>query len=303
MVVALATGFLFFCIFLSQTVYAEDQLPSCGTKCHVNPQLIKENKNKLKECSRCHGPSTHNRGSAVSITQYAGNAGNFKDMVYIPEGEFVMGTDERFRDEKPAHVVYVAGFHIDIFEVTNEEYKKFVDHTAYSLPERWKEGTFPEKKARHPVNFVSWHDANNYCKWAGKRLPREREWEKAARGTDSRVYPWGNKWDKFKSNNPLRALGDTQPIGTYENGKSPYGLYDMSGNVWEWVDDHYYAHPGSDFVNPEFGDKYRLLKGGSFWDCSSYGCGISAPVYNRAFFEPAVKGETYGFRCAKDKPL
>lgn len=105
----------------------------------------------------------------------------------------------------------------------------------------------------------------------------------------------------LKSLNPLREIGDTEPTGTYENGKSPYGLYDMSGNVWEWVDDHYYAHPGSDYVNPEFGAKYRMLKGGSYWDCSAYGCGISAPAYNRAFFEPGVKGKTYGFRCAKDK--
>lgn len=288
-------------LFFPKALPAEVTKDSCGTKCHINPQLIKENKNRVEECSQCHSHSTHNFGLEVLITQYADNTGNFKNMVYIPEGEFNMGTDDRLRDEKPAHVVYVAGFYIDMFEVTNEDYKKFVDHTGYPAPDLWEEGTYPKNKAKHPVTYVSWHDANNYCKWAGKRLPGEMEWEKAARGTDSRVYPWGNEWDMYKSNNPLREIGDTEPTGTYENGKSPYGLYDMSGNVWEWVDDHYYAHPGSDYVNPEFGAKYRMLKGGSYWDCSAYGCGISAPAYNRALFEPGVKGKTYGFRCAKDK--
>lgn len=221
-------------------------------------------------------------------------------MVYISEGEFIVGTNERLRDEKPAHVVYIAGFWIDIYEITNLDFKNFVDQTGNSAPDHWKEGKVTEDKTKHPVVFVSWNDANNYCKWTGKRLPRELEWEKAARGTDARVYPWGNKWDMYKSNNPLRKLNHTQPVGTYEKGKSPYGLYDMSGNVWEWVDDHYYAHPGSDYISPEFGTKYRLLKGGSYWDCSSYGCGISAPTYNRAFFEPPVKSKSYGFRCAKD---
>ncbi len=296
--------FLFYVIAfitLSGNVFAEDQKISCGLKCHQNLQFIKEDKNTLEECTQCHNSSIQNTGLEVEIkTPVSNNNKNFYNMVHIPEGEFIMGTDDRLRDEKPAHVVYVANFWIDIYEVTNEDYKKFVDQAGYPPPDHWKGGTFPENKAKHPVVFVSWNDANNYCKWAGKRLSREIEWEKAARGTDGRVYPWGNEWDMYKSNNPLRKLDDTQSVGTFEKGKSPYGLYDMSGNVWEWVDDHYYAHPGSDYVSPEFGSKYRLLKGGSYWDCSAYGCGISAPVYNRAFFEPPVKSKSYGLRCAKD---
>lgn len=294
--------YFFVWLFLSATVYAEDQKESCGARCHINPLFQKEDKNRLEECSQCHGTASHNSGFKIrTISQTITDTGNFENMAYVPEGEFIMGTDERLRDEKPAHVVYVKSFYLDLFEVTNKDYKKFVDHTGYTLPDHWKKGIYPKGKVNHPVTFVSWFDANNYCKWVGKRLPKETEWEKAARGTDGRVYPWGNNWDIYKSNNPLRELGDTQQVGTYENGRSPYGLYDMSGNVWEWVDDYYFPHPGSDYVSPEFGKKYRLLKGGSWWDCSAYGCGISAPAYNRAFFEPPVKSKSYGFRCAKDK--
>ncbi len=289
-------------LFLQGEVFAKNQTESCGLKCHINPKFTKEDKRTLEECVHCHSSTIHKAGDEVEVTALDPNKNkSLEKMAHIPEGEFIMGTDDRLRDEKPAHVVYIDDFYIDMFEVTNDDYKKFVDHTDYPPPDHWKGRSYPESIAQHPVVFVSWIDANNYCKWAGKRLPREMEWEKAARGTDGLVYPWGNDWDMYKSNNPLRELKNTQPVGTYEKGKSPYGLYDMSGNVWEWVNDHYYAHPGSDYVSPEFESKYRLLKGGSFWDCSAYGCGISAPTYNRAFFEPPVKGKTYGFRCAKDK--
>jgi formylglycine-generating enzyme required for sulfatase activity len=164
-------------------------------------------------------------------------------------------------------------------------------------PDHWENGQIPVGKEDHPVVFVTWYDADAYCKWIGKRLPRETEWEKAARGTDERIYPWGNEWDLEKSNNPLRGHEDTMPIGSFEEGKSPYGLYDMSGNVWEWVDDYYLPHPGSNYESPEFGTKHRMLKGGSWWDCMFYGCGISAPTYNRAFFDANTKNDSSGIRC------
>ncbi|MFQ5558994.1 MAG: formylglycine-generating enzyme family protein [Nitrospinota bacterium] len=296
---------------------------ACGKSCHENPQFTRADKTKLTECKVCHFPSAHKKNTQkipfrlvpnveaaekessrncaeADCTKTKKSSKNMGGMVLIPEGEFIMGSDDRLKDEKPAHVVFGKPFYIDMYEVTNGKYKNFLSETGYSPPENWTGKEYPKGKKEHPVTYVSWYDADNYCKWAGKRLPREWEWEKAARGTDGRVYPWGNVWDMYKSNNPLRALEDTQPVGSYEEGKSPYGLYDMSGNVWEWVDDHYFPHPGSDYINPEFGVKYRLLKGGSYWDCSFYSCGISAPVYNRAFFEPEVKGESYGFRCASD---
>jgi len=297
--------FNFLLLFPYSASLRGESVKGCGTECHKNPKFKKEDKKKLQECIVCHSPSVHKgeqgKGSGEKLN-LDGRGGEIapSNMVYIPEGEFIMGTDDRLKDEKPAHVVYTEAFYIDVYEVTNSDYKKFVDHVDYPTPDHWENGTFPEGKDQHPVVHVSWYDADNYCKWAGKRLPREREWEKAARGTDGRTYPWGNVWAMDKSNHPLLEIGDTQQVGSYEQGKSPYGLYDMSGNVWEWVDDYYNPHPGSDYINPEFGDKYRLLKGGSWWDCSFYACGISAPTFNRAFFEPSVKSESYGFRCAKN---
>ncbi len=294
--------------------------------CHTKPKYTKEDVTKLQACINCHGHEDHPFKENASLDRpgwgpvtkaWAGDgktkeeglkehialAGerkeiDYKAMAFIPEGEFFMGSDDRLRDEKPAHVVYIDGFYIDRFEVTKKDYKKFVDDSGYKLPDDWETGTYPKGMGDHPVTYVDWYDAGEYCKWAGKRLPREREWEKGARGTDGRIYPWGSKWDLTKSNSPLRGIEATLPVGSFEKGKNQFGIYDMSGNVWEWVDEGYSSHPGSDYVNPEFGKNYGLLKGGSWWDCMFYGCGISAPTFNRAFFDPTTKSDSYGFRCA-----
>ncbi|MEE9614220.1 MAG: SUMF1/EgtB/PvdO family nonheme iron enzyme [Thermodesulfobacteriota bacterium] len=300
-------------LFFSGEAYADD----CSG-CHRNPRYKKEDAQKLKQCLACHGMAGHpykadtgtgGGGGVTAVAEAAERAvaagpdPDTGDMVFIPAGEFLMGSDDRLRDEKPAHVVYVNEFYIDRLELTNKEYKSFVD-AGHPPPSNWEENregkSYPPEKADHPVIFVSWNDADAYCRWRGKRLPREREWEKAARGTDGRIYPWGNEWDLDKSNNPLRGHEGTMPAGSIEEGKNQFGLYEMSGNVWEWVDDHYFPHPGSDYVSPEFGRKYRLLKGGSWWDCMFYGCGISAPAYNRAFFDATTKNDSFGFRCAAD---
>ncbi len=227
------------------------------------------------------------------------------EMILIPAGPFIRGTDFRLPDEGPRHEVDLPAFYIDKYEVTNLQYKKFIDETGRRSPSHFRNRTYPEGKADHPVTFVSWYDADAYCRWAGKRLPDDREWEKAARGTDGRVFPWGNRFGIDKANTPvrwvaLRQRGDTTPVGAFEGGKSPYGLYDMTGNVWEWTSSWYEPYPGNTRITENYGKKYKVLKGGSWWDCSFYKCGISAPVYNRSFFHPRTRNESFGFRCARD---
>lgn len=226
-------------------------------------------------------------------------------MVRIPAGEFIMGTDERFSDEGPRHRVHLDDFFIDRHEVTNLQYQRFIEETRRRAPTHFSARRHPEGKADHPVTFVSWFDARDYCAWAGKRLPDEREWEKAARGTDGRTFPWGPHFDIARANTPMRwarigRQGDTTPVGAFPDGASPYGLEDVTGNVWEWTESWYRAYPGDARASENYGEIYKVLKGGSWWDCSFYKCGISAPVYNRGFFSPRVKNDTFGFRCARD---
>ena len=227
------------------------------------------------------------------------------EMVLIPAGKFIMGTNDRLPDEGPEHTVYLKAYYIDKYEVTNLQYANFSNATNRRSPTHFRNRTFPEGKADHPVTYVSWEDATAYCAWAGKRLPTDEEWEKAARGTDGRWFPWGDEFDSLKANTPVRwqdvgAFGDTTPVGSFEGGKSPYGVYDMSGNVWEWTSSWYKPYPNNKTPSESYGERYKTLKGGSWFDCSFYKCGISAPVFNRAFFSVKVKNDSFGFRCAKD---
>ena len=189
--------------------------------------------------------------------------------------------------------------------MTNLQYRKFNNDTHRRSPSHFRNRTFPPGKADHPVTFVSWEDANAYCQWAGKRLPTDEEWEKAARGSDGRMFPWGDEFDIKRANTPLRwkklnQFGDTTPVGAFPAGASPYGLMDMSGNVWEWTASWYKPYPKNKVASESYGERYKTLKGGSWFDCSFYNCGISAPVFNRAFFAKKVKNDSFGFRCAKD---
>ncbi|MEJ2566189.1 MAG: SUMF1/EgtB/PvdO family nonheme iron enzyme [Gammaproteobacteria bacterium] len=225
-------------------------------------------------------------------------------MVLIPAGKFIMGYDDRMPDEGPAHQVYLKSFWIDRYEVTNAQYTKFIDATHRRSPSHFRNRTYPPGKSNHPVTEVTWYDAVAYCKWAGKRLPTDQEWEKAARGTDGRMFPWGNEFDINKANTPQRWMalhqeGDTLPVGSFPSGASPYGVYDMSGNVWEWTSSWYKPYPGNKHPSENYGEKYKTLKGGSWWDCTFYKCGISAPVFNRSFFIRTTRNKSFGFRCAK----
>jgi formylglycine-generating enzyme required for sulfatase activity len=216
-----------------------------------------------------------------------------------------MGFDDRMPDEGPQHKVYLDSYWMDLYEVTNAQYKKFIDATKRRSPAHFRNRTYPPGKADHPVTEVTWYDAEAYCTWAGKRLPTDQEWEKAARGTDGRMFPWGNEFDVNKANTPqrwatLKQEGDTMPVGSFPEGVSPYGLYDMSGNVWEWTSSWYKAYPGNTHPSENYGEQYKTLKGGSWWDCSFYKCGMSAPVFNRAFFIRGTHNKSFGFRCAKD---
>lgn len=223
-----------------------------------------------------------------------------KDMVVIPAGEFIMGSNDRWDDESPEFIANTDSYFIDRYEVTNSNYKVFVDETNYPPPVFWNDNEIPEGLEVHPVTYVSWKDASAYCKWTDKRLPEEAEWEKAARGELGYTFPWGNEFDPAKSNSPESKSKGAKPVGYYESGKSPYGLYDMAGNVWEWTSSWYLPHPGNKITNPKYGKKNRIIKGGSWFDCLAYGCSISAPSYNRGAVVPSTRNNTIGFRCVKD---
>jgi formylglycine-generating enzyme required for sulfatase activity len=193
-------------------------------------------------------------------------------MVYVPEGNFKMGLTGR-SSEQPEHTVYVDAFWIDQTEVTNKMYALCVAAGKCNPPSESRSNSRGNYYGNldydnFPVIYVSWDDANRYCAWAERRLPTEAEWEKAARGTDERTYPWGNTIDCTYANflpcfGDTKA-GDTKAVGSYENGKSPYGAYDMAGNVWEWVADWYEAYPGNAVGDSAYGTKYRVLRGGSW---------------------------------------
>jgi formylglycine-generating enzyme len=233
-------------------------------------------------------------------------------MVLVPAGPFPMGVPpgdrDGGRDEYPRHEVFVDAFYLDKYEVTNGRYLQFVHATGHRVPKHpkdasrnlWSDGMMPESVVDRPVINVDWYDADAYCRWAGKRLPTEAEWEKAARGGDDRRFPWGNTepTDKHLNYNQ-RWQGEKtlMPVGSYEAGKSPYGAYDMAGNVWEWVgdwyDDHYYEKsPPKNPPGPDKGTQKVLRSSG--WH-------VETPlvrIFTRVPSDPANRNDSTGFRCA-----
>jgi len=221
-------------------------------------------------------------------------------MVQIPAGPFLMGYDKRHPDEGPMHTQVIDhSYWMDKYEVTNAAYHAFVTATGHSSPDHWQDGAFPPGDDRLPVVYVTWYDAHDYCAWAGKRLPTEAEWEKAARGTDGRLFPYGDTFDAKKSNSPQSRIGHLTPVGSFPTGNSPYGLSDMAGNVWEWTDSWYQPYPDNSHASPNYGEQYKVVRGGSYVDCSFYRCGLSAPTFNRGFFKRETRNSGFGFRCAR----
>ncbi len=278
----------------------------CGFTCHTNKKALHRKIKYQSECTQCHSSDdvsilaiSNVEKKSPSAVQKPKGMGN-KDMVLIPAGEFIMGSNDRWDDENPEFISKTSAYLIDIHEVTNSQYKKFVDETRYPSPVFWDGDEIPKGLEDHPVTYVSWNEASSFCRWSGKRLPAEAEWEKAARGEMGRTFPWGNEFNPSKSNSPESGNKGTRPVRSYESGKSPYGIYDMAGNVWEWTSSWYQPHPGNNIPNPRYGKTNRVIKGGSWFDCLEYGCGLSALSYNRGAFVPSTRNNTIGFRCAKD---
>ncbi len=228
-------------------------------------------------------------------------------MVLVPAGEFTMGSDKGDDDELPIHHVQLKAFYIDKFEVTNGRFAKFVEAIQSEPPWGFADKDTPLTHADQPVRWVNWMDAVGYCLWAGKRLPTEAEWEKAARGTDGRIYPWGN--DQPTSVHAVYGLkeGGTEAIsviGDRGKGQSPYGAHDLAGNLYEWVmdwygEDYYANFATNPAVNPRGPDEgtVKVQRGGSY---------INSPYRLRSSFrtkdDPAEQDPHVGFRCAQDVP-
>lgn len=225
------------------------------------------------------------------------------EMVLVPAGPFLMGSLDGQPDERPPHQVILPAFYIDKFEVTHEQYAAFIQATGHKPPIDWPGGKMPAALARHPVVNVSWADADAYARWAGKRLPTEAEWEKAARGTDGRVYPWGNQADKKSATSEQtkdgkHSDGQICPVGSFPDDVSPYGVMDMAGNAWEWTADWYGPYPGNDSLELEFGKKFKVIKGGGA--INYYGVPETRRSAARTRSLPYGTYESLGFRCAKE---
>nr|VFJ48241.1 MAG: serine/threonine protein kinase [Candidatus Kentron sp. FW]VFJ53546.1 MAG: serine/threonine protein kinase [Candidatus Kentron sp. FW] len=240
------------------------------------------------------------------------------DWVDIPAGEFWMGTDldkdsvaanDEWKawvekNEQPQHQVALPGYRISRYPVTNRQWALFLHHGGYTWTDRdklWTVG-LPPGKLQHPVVWVTWHDALAFCEWAGVCLPSDAQWEKAARGTDRRLYPWGNQPPTPDLANYGRNEGDTTSVTHYPQGQSPYGVYDMAGNTWEWISTLW----GTDKDNPEFTYPYRpddgredsgnthmlrMVRGGG-WKYSPDLIRIAYRDWNL----PTVRGSALGFR-------
>ena len=228
-------------------------------------------------------------------------------LVYIPEGSFVMGTLptglRKTDHEEPQRTVMLNAYHIGKFPVTHAQYMQFVEDSGHYPPRFHADPRFNAPDC--PVVGVSWHDAQAFLGYLSEltdeayRLPTEAEWEKAARGTDGREYPWGNEWDPSKTNSSESSLKRTTPVGSYPEGASPYGCYDMGGNVYEWCIDWFHPEtyryaPAQNPFGPAEGRR-KVIRGGSWVPRGQF----AARCANRAAYEPIEMVHNVGIRIAK----
>ncbi len=243
-----------------------------------------------------------------------------EEMILVPAGEFLMGSDKKtdrlaYRGEIPQRRVYLDAFQIDKYEVTNLQYLKFILATGRNpqLDWRYDGGNFQEAMAHHPIMHVTWHDADAYCKWVGQRLPTEAEWEKAARGEDGRMNPWGKEsaglsranFGRTGLSGPVRDRPERSlmyppiiAVDKYDNSVSPYGLHQTMGNVAEWVSDwydqdYYKTAPDRNPRGPETGTQ-KAFRGGGWMDSTT-----TMRVAMRNGTDPNTRINWLGFRCAK----
>ena len=238
-----------------------------------------------------------------SEPESATNEEPFPDgMITIPAGPFVRGTTSGGFDEQPQRTIDLETFSIDRHEATNHQYQQFVlatGHRKAGPPSRYAKSIGKMRGTNQPAVYVSWDDANDYCRWKGKRLPTEAEWEKAMRGTDGRLWPWGNQekpnganWARVQDGHDVSAR-----VGSFPADTSPYGVMDGAGNVMEWVADwykeaYYKEAPDRDPPGPEFGT-YRVMRGGGYTTT-----GGDVRITSRSKMVPDFRDETIGFRCA-----
>ncbi len=228
-----------------------------------------------------------------------------EEMVYIPAGSFIQGTSVGGYDEKPQRIVYLDAFWIDRYEVMNHSYQEFVAATGHRKPgppSRYAKNLARLRGVNQPVVYVSWDDADAYCRWKGKRLPTEAEWEKAMRGVDGRLWPWGNVPQPLAANwgSARDGFEATAPAGFFKLDFSPFGVADGAGNVMEWVADWYAeeAYREENVRNPRGPDHgvFKVLRGGGYTSTGS-----DVRITSRSKMVPDFRDETIGFRCAKSE--
>ncbi|HAS16927.1 MAG: hypothetical protein A3D21_05435 [Nitrospirae bacterium RIFCSPHIGHO2_02_FULL_42_12] len=237
----------------------------------------------------------------------------YEGMILIPAGKFIIGSDSAMDgkrgedfgvDEEPRHKLHLNAFYIDQYEVTIGEYKEYLKVSGkewlgdINFPEEFPPEIYfnPPDLNRHPANYISWYDADDYCRWKGKRLPTEFEWEKAARGAEGRRWPWGNQYEPGNAHTSEKFPAWTAPVGSHPEDKSVYGVYDSAGNVSEWTSSHYLSYQGNTVSDGRYKKGVYVLKGGSFLEPGK----IFGRPARRFASRPDYSHRTYGFRCAKD---